>query len=134
MEPSSTSLAGKPENTLAEPAIKQSNWLDHYFGASRRGSSVRTEILAGIATFLASMYIIVVNPAILSDAGIPFSAALSATVLISFLSSLAMGLYARNPILVAPGMGMNALFTYTLVQVNRAFIPMPGATRIGLRA
>src|SRR5690625_2406721 len=116
MEPSSTSLAGKPENTLAEPAIKQSNWLDHYFGASRRGSSVRTEILAGIATFLASMYIIVVNPAILSDAGIPFSAALSATVLISFLSSLAMGLYARNPILVAPGMGMNALFTYTLVQ------------------
>lgn len=116
MEPSSTSLAGKAENTLAGPAIKQSNWLDQYFGASRRGSSVRTEILAGIATFLASMYIIVVNPAILSDAGIPFSAALSATVLISFLSSLAMGLYARNPILVAPGMGMNALFTYTLVQ------------------
>ena len=61
------------------------------------------------------MYIIVVNPAILSEAGIPFSAALSATVLISFMSSLAMGLYARNPILVAPGMGMNALFTYTLV-------------------
>src|SRR5690625_3310009 len=76
MEPSSTSLAGKAENTLAGPAIKQSNWLDQYFGASRRGSSVRTEILAGIATFLASMYIIVVNPAILSDAGIPFSAAL----------------------------------------------------------
>lgn len=92
------------------------NWLDGYFGVSRRGSTLRIEVLAGIATFLASMYIIVVNPAILSAAGIPFSAALSATVLISFLSSLAMGLYARNPILVAPGMGMNALFTYTLVQ------------------
>ncbi|MCK2183287.1 NCS2 family permease [Halomonas getboli] len=89
--------------------------LDQWFGVTRRGSTLRTEILAGIATFLAGMYIIVVNPAVLSDAGIPFSAALSATVLISFMSSLAMGLYARNPILVAPGMGMNALFTYTLV-------------------
>lgn len=89
--------------------------LDNYFNVNRRGSSVKTEVLAGIATFLAGMYIIVVNPAVLSDAGIPFSAALSATVVISFFSSLAMGLYARNPILVAPGMGMNALFTYTLV-------------------
>ncbi|MCC5883628.1 MAG: NCS2 family permease [Halomonas sp.] len=115
MEPTS-SLADKADGRPAERATGQGSWLDSYFGASRRGSSVRTEILAGIATFLASMYIIVVNPAILSDAGIPFSAALSATVLISFMSSLAMGLYARNPILVAPGMGMNALFTYTLVQ------------------
>ncbi|MBY6208332.1 MULTISPECIES: NCS2 family permease [Halomonas] len=89
--------------------------LDRFFNVTRRGSSVKTEILAGIATFLAGMYIIVVNPAVLSDAGIPFSAALSATVVISSLSSLAMALYARNPILVAPGMGMNALFTYTLV-------------------
>ncbi|WP_016854744.1 NCS2 family permease [Halomonas smyrnensis] len=89
--------------------------LDRWFGVTRRGSTLKTELLAGIATFLAGMYIIVVNPAVLSDAGIPFSAALSATVLISFMSSLAMGLYARNPILVAPGMGMNALFTYTLV-------------------
>jgi adenine/guanine/hypoxanthine permease len=116
MEPTSSSLADKANGRPDERALAQGNWLDSYFGASRRGSSVRTEVLAGIATFLASMYIIVVNPAILSDAGIPFSAALSATVLISFMSSLAMGLYARNPILVAPGMGMNALFTYTLVQ------------------
>ncbi|MBA2777585.1 NCS2 family permease [Billgrantia kenyensis] len=115
MEPSS-SLTDKADGHSPAQAAGQGSWLDSYFGASRRGSSVRTEILAGIATFLASMYIIVVNPAILSDAGIPFSAALSATVLISFMSSLAMGLYARNPILVAPGMGMNALFTYTLVQ------------------
>ena len=115
MEPTS-SLADKTHGQPPRRALGQANWLDTYFGASRRGSSVRTEVLAGIATFLASMYIIVVNPAILSDAGIPFSAALSATVLISFMSSLAMGLYARNPILVAPGMGMNALFTYTLVQ------------------
>ncbi|SFH61066.1 NCS2 family permease [Modicisalibacter xianhensis] len=98
------------------PGVRDERWIEHYFGIRRRGSTLRTEMLAGVATFLAGMYIIVVNPAILSDAGIPFSAALSATVMISFLSSLAMGLYARNPILVAPGMGMNALFTYTLVQ------------------
>lgn len=112
MDSNTSSLSGEPLRTSSST---EGHWLDRYFGVSRRGSTLRTEILAGIATFLASMYIIVVNPAILSDAGIPFSAALSATVLISFMSSLAMGLYARNPILVAPGMGMNALFTYTLV-------------------
>ncbi|MFV8836082.1 NCS2 family permease [Aquisalimonas sp.] len=90
--------------------------LDAFFGLTENGTTIRTEIMAGVATFLAGMYIIVVNPAILSDAGIPFSAGLTATVIISFLGSLAMGLYARNPILIAPGMGMNALFTYTLVE------------------
>lgn len=90
-------------------------FLDRFFNVSKRGSSIKTEVLAGLATFLAGMYIIVVNPAVLSDAGIPFTAALSATVLISFMGSLAMAFYARNPIMVAPGMGMNALFTYTLV-------------------
>ncbi|WP_027966857.1 NCS2 family permease [Halomonas halocynthiae] len=99
----------------AAPDPQNQHFLDRWFGVTRRGSTLRTELLAGVATFLAGMYIIVVNPAVLSAAGIPFTSALSATVLISFLSSLAMGLYARNPILVAPGMGMNALFTYTLV-------------------
>ncbi|WP_041257932.1 NCS2 family permease [Fibrella aestuarina] len=76
----------------------------------------RTEILAGVSTFLATMYIIVVNPAILSQAGLPFSGVLTATVLLSFLSSLMMGLYARNPLVVAPGMGLNAFFTFTAVK------------------
>lgn len=62
------------------------------------------------------MYIIVVNPAILSQAGLPFGGVLTATVLLSFFSSLMMGLYARNPIVVAPGMGMNAFFTFTAVK------------------
>ncbi|MFG6178845.1 NCS2 family permease [Halomonas sp. THAF12] len=107
----------RPDGELSADTSQQEGLplLDRWFGVTRRGSTLKIEILAGIATFLAGMYIIVVNPAVLSDAGIPFSAALSATVLISFMSSLAMGLYARNPILVAPGMGMNALFTYTLV-------------------
>ncbi|QDK82342.1 NCS2 family permease [Spirosoma sp. KCTC 42546] len=78
--------------------------------------SRRTEILAGISTFLATMYIIVVNPAILSQAGLPFSGVLTATVLLSFFCSLMMGLYARNPIVVAPGMGLNAFFTFTAVK------------------
>ncbi|GAB3808254.1 NCS2 family permease [Spirosoma humi] len=62
------------------------------------------------------MYIIVVNPAILSQAGLPFSGVLTATVLLAFFCSLMMGLYARNPIVVAPGMGMNAFFTFTAVK------------------
>ena len=77
--------------------------------------SQTTEIIAGIASFLATSYIIVVNPAILSQTGMPFSGVLTATILVSFFSTLMMGLYARNPILVAPGMGLNAFFTFTAV-------------------
>jgi AGZA family xanthine/uracil permease-like MFS transporter len=78
-------------------------------------TTASTEILAGITTFLAASYIIVVNPSILSQTGMPFSAVLTATVLVSFFSSLLMGLYAHNPILVAPGMGLNAFFTFSAV-------------------
>ena len=79
--------------------------------------TLRTEVLAGISTFLAAFYIIVVNPAILSTAGMPFSAVLTSTVLVSFFGSLTMGLYAKNPIIVAPGMGINAFFAFTAVQI-----------------
>ncbi|GAB3906184.1 NCS2 family permease [Larkinella knui] len=82
----------------------------------RTTPQTRTEILAGVSTFLATMYIIVVNPAILSQAGLPFSGVLTATVLLSFGCSLLMGLYARNPMVVAPGMGLNAFFTFTAVK------------------
>ena len=77
---------------------------------------LKTEILAGVSTFLATMYIIVVNPAILSQSGMSFNGVLTATVLLSFFSSLMMGIYAKNPIIVAPGMGMNAFFTFTAVK------------------
>ena len=73
------------------------------------------EIIGGITTFLAAMYIIVVNPTILSQAGMPFNGVLTATILVSAFSSIAMGVYAKNPILVAPGMGLNAFFTYSVV-------------------
>uniref|UniRef100_UPI003F6F2A3A NCS2 family permease n=1 Tax=Dyadobacter sp. TaxID=1914288 RepID=UPI003F6F2A3A len=78
-------------------------------------TSFSTEILAGVSSFLATAYIIVVNPSILSQTGMPFSAVLTATILVAFFSSFMMGLYANNPILVAPGMGLNAFFTFTAV-------------------
>jgi adenine/guanine/hypoxanthine permease len=78
--------------------------------------NLKTEILAGVSTFLATMYIIIVNPAILSQSGMSFNGVLTATVLLSFFCSLMMGIYAKNPIVVAPGMGMNAFFTFTAVK------------------
>ncbi|QRQ99892.1 NCS2 family permease [Dyadobacter sandarakinus] len=85
------------------------------FGLDQKNTTVSTEILAGISSFLATAYIIVVNPAILSQTGMPFPAVLTATITVCFFSSLLMGLYANNPILVAPGMGLNAFFTFTAV-------------------
>jgi adenine/guanine/hypoxanthine permease len=86
-----------------------------WFQLKQNNTTPGTEILAGIASFLATAYIIVVNPSILSQAGMPFSGVLTATVIVCFFSSLAMGLYAKNPILVAPGMGLNAFFTFSAV-------------------
>jgi AGZA family xanthine/uracil permease-like MFS transporter len=85
------------------------------FRLKENKSNVQTEVLAGISSFLATSYIIVVNPEILSHAGLPFTGVLTATILVGFFSSLMMGLYAKNPILVAPGMGLNAFFTYSAV-------------------
>ena len=88
------------------------------------------ETLAGITTFLTMSYIVVVNPAILSTdgTGMPFNGALTATVLVCFFATLLMGLYAKLPFGVAPGMGMNAFFAYTLV-IN-GHIPWPVALGI----
>ncbi len=90
--------------------------LDRYFELTKNGTTVKIELIAGLSSFLATLYIIVVNPAILSQAGIPFSGVLTATVLLSFFCSLMMGLYANNPLMVAPGMGLNAFFTFTAVK------------------
>ncbi|MBF0589200.1 MAG: NCS2 family permease [Magnetococcales bacterium] len=84
-------------------------------GIDLTGSDLQTEVVAGITTFLATLYIIVVNPAILQNTGMPFSGVVTATVLVSAFSSIAMGLYAKNPIVLAPGMGLNAFFAFTIV-------------------
>src|SRR5436190_13659801 len=80
-------------------------------------TSLRTEAIAGITTFFTMAYIIVVNPAILSTpgTGMSFSGALTATVLVCFTMTLLMGVYARLPFGVAPGMGLNAFFAFTLI-------------------
>src|SRR6187200_2648111 len=89
--------------------------MKDFFDLTKNKTNISTEIIAGISSFLATSYIIVVNPGILSMTGMPFAGVLTATVLVCFVSSLLMGLYARNPIIVAPGMGLNAFFTYTAV-------------------
>jgi len=85
------------------------------FNFEKYSTDLKTEIIAGITTFLATMYIIIINPAIISNTGMPFSGVLTATVLVSAISSIAMGIYANNPFAVAPGMGINAFFTYSVV-------------------
>ena len=89
--------------------------MSDYFKLQQNSSTVKAEIIGGLTTFLATMYIIVVNPAIISNTGMPFSGVLTATILVSAFSSIAMGLYANNPIVLAPGMGLNAFFTYAVV-------------------
>lgn len=91
--------------------------LDDYFGISRCGSSVRIELLAGFSTFLSLSYIFVVNPAILSAAGMSTSAIFFATVVGSVLTTLCMGIWARLPFAVAPGLEMNAYVAFVVVGV-----------------
>jgi AGZA family xanthine/uracil permease-like MFS transporter len=83
--------------------------------AEESGTDVRTELLAGLTTFLTMAYIIFVNPSILGDAGMPKEAVFVATCLVAALGSAVMGLYANYPIGMAPGMGLNAYFAYAVV-------------------
>lgn len=89
--------------------------LNNYFKLQENGTTVRTEVIAGITTFLTMAYIIFVNPSILGDAGVPKDAVFVATCLAAALGSLMMGLYANYPIGMAPGMGLNAYFAYAVV-------------------
>lgn len=90
--------------------------LDRHFRLSERGTTVRTEILAGATTFLTMAYIILVNPAILGQAGMPVAAVAAATCLAAAFASVLMGLVANVPLALAPGMGLNAYFSFTVVQ------------------
>ena len=90
--------------------------VERYFGLAERGTSVRTEVWAGVTTFLTMAYIAFVNPQILADAGMPRDAVFVATCVSAAFSTLVMGLYANYPIALAPGMGLNAFFAYVVVQ------------------
>ena len=89
--------------------------LERYFDLAQRGTNIRTEVTAGLTTFLTMAYIAFVNPQILSDAGLPFDSVFVATCVAAALSTLLMGLYANYPIALAPGMGLNAFFAYGVV-------------------
>lgn len=89
--------------------------FDKYFSISERGSSYRKEIIGGATTFLTMAYIIFVNPNILGDAGMDKNALITVTILASVIGTLLAGVWARVPYAMAPGMGLNAFFTYTLV-------------------
>jgi len=88
--------------------------LERYFHFRELGATWRTEILAGFTTFITMAYIVFVNPAILSKTGMPIAAVTAATCLCAAFGSILMGTIARYPIALAPGMGLNAYFTYTV--------------------
>jgi AGZA family xanthine/uracil permease-like MFS transporter len=97
--------------------------LDRYFGLSARGTSASREVLAGTTTFLTMAYIVLVNPAILGQAGMPVAAVAAATCFAAAFASIMMGLVANVPLALAPGMGLNAYFSFTVVQ--QMHVPWP---------
>ena len=113
------------------------NWLDKTFKLSENKTNVKTEIIAGITTFMTMAYILVVNANILSETGMDKSAVFAATAIASFIGSCAMGILANYPIALAPGMGLNAFFAYTVVlttipefanPINAINNPIPAVT------
>ncbi len=102
---------------VAEPlaAAAQGNAIERFFDLAGNGTTIRTEVIAGITTFLTMAYIIFVNPNILAAAGMPKEAVFVATCLAAALATLVMALYAKYPIALAPGMGLNAFFAFYVV-------------------
>jgi AGZA family xanthine/uracil permease-like MFS transporter len=101
--------------------------LERLFDLKGHGTTVRTEVLAGLTTFVTMAYIVVVNPAILGAAGMPVAAVAVATCLAAGFGSILMGLLSNYPLALAPGMGLNAYFTFTVVKV----MGLPWQTALG---
>ena len=97
------------------PVGEPAGLLERIFHLTEMNTNVRTEILAGVTTFVTMAYILFVNPNILKDAGMPINATFAATAIAACVATLIMGLYANYPIALAPGMGLNAFFTYSVV-------------------
>src|SRR6516162_11374116 len=101
---------------LYSPKMAFLSRLEDYFEFQRLGTNWKTEILAGLTTFITMAYIVFVNPSILKDSGMPGPAVFAATCISAALGTLLMGVFARYPIALAPGMGLNAYFTYSVVK------------------
>lgn len=89
--------------------------LERYFGILERGSTIRTEIIAGMTTFMSMAYVLAVNPSMLASAGMDQGSVFVASAISAVIATLLMGLLANLPVALAPGMGTNAFFTYTVV-------------------
>lgn len=100
---------------IAQTSKGNKTILDRVFKLSEHNTTVKTEIIAGITTFMTMAYILVVNPSVLGDAGMNKDAVFAATAIAAFIGSSVMGLLANYPIALAPGMGLNAFFAYTVV-------------------
>src|SRR6201997_117619 len=100
--------------SASRPDVPQSA-LERIFGLRAAGSDLRTEFIAGLTTFLTMVYIVFVNPQILGNAGMDKGAVFVATCIAAAVSTLVMALYANYPIALAPGMGLNAFFAFTVV-------------------
>lgn len=98
-----------------QQSARTGGFLDRFFHLTENRTAIRTEILAGVTTYLTMAYIIFVNPAILSGAGMDFGSVFAATCLAAAIGSLIMGLYANYPVALAPGMGLNAYFAFVAV-------------------
>ena len=92
------------------------NYIRTFFEIEQNQSSLQQEMIAGLTTFLSMAYIVSVHPQIISHTGMPFSACVTATILVCFFSSIAMGLYANNPIVLGPSLSLSSFFTFTLVK------------------
>lgn len=101
--------------------------MEKWFKLKENGTNARTEVTAGITTFLTMVYIVVVNPAILSSAGVPFQQVFTATVISAIIGTLYMALFANHPIAVAPGMGMNAYFASVVASQGVSYQVVFGA-------
>ncbi|MET3917618.1 AGZA family xanthine/uracil permease-like MFS transporter [Variovorax sp. OAS795] len=112
---SGSTEAARTRSAAGTAPYANANWLERMFKLTEHNTTVRTEVIAGLTTFLTMAYIIFVNPSILGDAGMPKGAVFVATCLIAALGTLIMGLYANYPIAMAPGMGLNAYFAYVVV-------------------
>src|SRR4051812_38408623 len=104
--------------------------MEKLFKLSTLGTNVKTEVMAGFTTFLTMAYIVVVNPAILSAAGVPFDQVFIATILSAVIGTLIMALFANYPIAIAPGMGMNAYFTSVVASQGVSYQVVFGAVFI----
>src|ERR1700730_15971333 len=100
---------------MSQQAADAKGFLERQFGLSQHGTNPKTEFGAGLTTFLTMLYIVFVNPSILAKAGMDPGAVFVATCIAAAVSTLVMALYANYPVALAPGMGLNAFFAFTVV-------------------